>query len=401
MPTMTGLQIEQISAILNAVVKQATGQIPTIDTTDTKNFVSVAQALLKTGYDPVINAISQVLSRTIFSVRPYTRKFRGLEVDAQRWGNHVRKINYIDQEFENDDRLPLTDGTSVDPWIIKKPKVLQTNFYGQVVFQRHITLFKDQLDTAMSSPAEFGNFISGVLQNVSDQIEQGNEELDRGAVANLIGGTVHAAGDNVYHLLTEYNTYLGRSGQEAYTAETVRDPAVYPDFIKFVYARVKNITALMAERSVKFHMLPKDGQGNDLPLMRHTPAERLKMYLYDPQLNEIDAHVLSGLYHDDRLKFADHESVTYWQNIEDPMSIKVNASMFDPDTGGIAETGEITVNNIFGVLFDEDALGVTTINQWSQNTGMNPRGGYYSIFWHWTRRYYCDSTENAAVLLLD
>ncbi|MCR3600422.1 hypothetical protein K0B41_23535, partial [Salmonella enterica subsp. enterica serovar Mbandaka] len=162
MPTMTGLQIEQISAILNAVVKQATGQIPTIDTTDTKNFVSVAQALLKTGYDPVINAISQVLSRTIFSVRPYTRKFRGLEVDAQRWGNHVRKINYIDQEFENDDRLPLTDGTSVDPWIIKKPKVLQTNFYGQVVFQRHITLFKDQLDTAMSSPAEFGNFISGV-----------------------------------------------------------------------------------------------------------------------------------------------------------------------------------------------------------------------------------------------
>jgi hypothetical protein len=49
----------------------------------------------------------------------------------------------------------------------------------------------------------------------------------------------------------------------------------------------------MSERSMKFHVCPLDGEGAKLPLMRHTPADRLKMYLYSPVENEIAARVLS------------------------------------------------------------------------------------------------------------
>ena len=402
------MTIEQISSVLNAVVKQATGQRPSIDTTNTKNFVTVAQQLLKTGYDPVMSAISQVLTRTIFSVRPYNAKFGGLYKDAQKWGNHVRKINYIDDDFENDDRLPLTDGQSVDPWVIKKPKVVQTNFYGEVTYQRHVTIFKDQLDTAFRSPSEFGSFITGVMQNIYDQIAQANEELDRSCLANFIVGK-YAETPDVVHLVTEYNDYLGLEDDPTadppvvnrYTSVTIRDPDVYSDFIRWVYARVKNLTDLMSERSVKFHMLPKDGSGNNQPLMRHTPADRLKMYLYSPVENEITARVLSDLFHDEKLQFADHERVTYWQNINEPAKIKADASVFNPSTGGIGNTGVRTMDNVFGVLFDEEAVGVTNVNEWSQNSGMNPRGGYYNVFWHWTRRYWNDFSENGVVLMLD
>lgn len=390
------MTIEQSSAVLNALYLQATGQNPTLDTTNPKNFVTVAQTLLKTGYDPVISAISQVMSRTIFSVRPYTAKFRGLEVSAQRWGNHVRKVNYLDQSFENDDRLPLTDGSSVDPWIIKKPSVIQTNFYGEHVYQRHTTIFKDQLDVAMSSASEFGSFVSGQLSNINDQIEQANEEFDRATIANFIVGKVAKDSASVIHLVTEYNEYI--SGE--YTSETIREPDVYREFVKWVYARIKNLIALLAERSVKWHILPLK---NNAPaaLMRHSPANRLKMYTYSPTMNEITARVLSEIYHDDKLGMIDHEEVTYWQNIDVPDSIKADANVFDPTTGGIVTTGATTVNNIFGVIFDEEAIGVTNVNQWAQSTPMNARGGYSNTFWHWTRRHWNDFTENGVVLLLD
>ena len=122
------LTFEQSAAFLTDLYEQASGK--SIGAVTTANFVTVAQATLKTGYDNVISSISQVLSRTIFSVRPYSAKFKGLMVDNQRFGDIVRKINYVDRDIEDDNRLPLTDGASVDPWEIKKPEVLQTNWYG-------------------------------------------------------------------------------------------------------------------------------------------------------------------------------------------------------------------------------------------------------------------------------
>lgn len=391
------LTIVQSSAVLNAIVRQATGQAPTLDTTNPANFVTVAQTLMKRGYDPIINAISQVLTRTIFSIRPYTRRFGGLEVSAQRWGNHIRKLTALDSPFEDDERLSLVDGQSVDHYRVNKPKVIQTNFYGEHQYQRHVTIFKDQLDTAFNSPSEFSSFISMVMQNIYDQIEQANEEYDRATIANFIVGKTVSDTASVIHLVAEYNDYIGGS----YTSETIREPAVYNDFIKWVFARLKNITDLMAERSVKFHMLPNDAQGHAIPLMRHTPANRLKMYIYSPVMNEITARVLSDIYHDDKLKMADHERVTYWQNINVPDSIKATANVFDPILGGITVTKETTVNNLFGVLFDDEAIGVQNINEWSQSTPLNAAGGYTNIWWHWTRRHWNDFTENGIILLLD
>lgn len=59
------LTFNQLSMVLNSIVQQATGQ-QVLQVTNTAEFVSVAQTALKTGYDPVLQAISQVLSRTIF-----------------------------------------------------------------------------------------------------------------------------------------------------------------------------------------------------------------------------------------------------------------------------------------------------------------------------------------------
>ena len=385
------LSFNQCATLLNAINQQATGRTDITPTT-TADFISMATTVLNTGYDPVINAISQVLSRTVFSVRPYSRKFKGLFMDSQRWGNHVRKLQVIDKNAEEDDRLKLVDGESVDQQRVNKPSVLQTNFYGANVYQRSVTIFRDQLDSAFSSPAEFGRFISMVMQNVSDLMEQDHENMARLTLGNFIAAKLTADTGNVIHLVTEYNGVTGLT----LTSETVKQPENFVPFMKWAYARIKTISGLMTERSVKYHM---NIEGK--PISRHTPRERQKLYMYAADVNEIEASVLSSVYHDGYLKDMDYETVSYWQSIDTPMSINIKPSYINSAGAVVTAAENVVKSNILGVLFDEEAAGITTVNTWSAPAPFNARGGYTNTFWHYTDRYFNDLTENGAVFLLD
>jgi len=62
---------------------------------------------------------------------------------------------------------------------------------------------------------------------------------------------------------------------------------------------------------------------------------------------------------------------------------------------------EVTLNNVFGVIFDHESAMINTVNQWQANSPFNARGGYQNLWWHYTLRYLNDNTENCVVLLLD
>ena len=64
------LTFEQCSTVLNSLVQQATGRQSVISTE--ADFISVAQTALSLGRDVIYNTLSNVLSRTIFSIRPYS-----------------------------------------------------------------------------------------------------------------------------------------------------------------------------------------------------------------------------------------------------------------------------------------------------------------------------------------
>ena len=103
------MSIEQSYQLLTALHQQATGQ-NSIAPTDLSSFVSMAQATLRCGYDPIINSLSQMVGRTIIAVRPYSAKFKGLELTAQRWGGITRKVNYIEGAADEDKNFALVDG---------------------------------------------------------------------------------------------------------------------------------------------------------------------------------------------------------------------------------------------------------------------------------------------------
>lgn len=397
------LTFNQLSTVLTAITNQATG-VNNIAPVDTSSFVTVAQTALKTGYDPLTTAISQVLSKTIFSVRPYTRKFKGLNVSNQRYGNHVRKLLTIDKPFEDDDRLKLVDGASIDQYKVNKPKVLQTNFYGANQYQKSVTIYKDQLDCAFSSPDEFASFISMIMQNASDMIEQAHEETARATINNLISGIYGAeattqsvlakanGGKRAINLLKLYNQMNGSS----LTVEDVFKTANFESFVKFAFSTINTIADLMTDRNTLF-----SSQLTNYTIVRHTPKDRMKFYLYADLINKINSEVYSSVFNPDFLKLVDFERVNFWQSALDPSSINNKPAVLKKD-GTIANSSQaISISNVFGVLFDEEAAGYTTVNEWSQPSPFNAKGGYYNQFWHFTDRYWNDFTENAVIFYLE
>ena len=162
-----------------------------------------------------------------------------------------------------------------------------------------------------------------------------------------------------------------------------------------MYARVATLTDFMTERSVKFQMNITGKEIN-----RHTPYEMQKVYLYSPLLNEMDARVLADTFHADFIKYSDIDAVNYWQSIDTPDQMKVKPSYTGAD-GLIVDGEEMTIENLVGVIFDRDALGYTTIHNWSATTPFNAKGGYWNTFHHFTERWYNDFTEKGIVLMLD
>lgn len=380
---MNDLTVTQVSTVLNDIVKQATG-LSDLKGVDTSNFVAVAQIGLQSGYDNIMGAISQTLAKTVFSVRPYTAKFKSLNVDNIKWGNHVRKLRVLDKDFEDNAEWEAKDGQSIDMQKINAPKVLQTNFFGQETYSKSLTTYKDQLDVAFSSAEEFARFVSMSLQNVSDMIEQAHETTARTCLANMIYGSVKV------DLLAEYNRVKGASLKYA----DIFKKDNFTDFFEFAYATIRAYSNLMTERSVMYH---NNITGKEVTT--HTPYSKQKMFALNTYDEYVKSTVLSSVYNDKYLTQLNFEQVNFWQSIKNPDTIMGQFTTMNSN-GELVKSEETQLKNIFAILFDEEACGYSTFNQWSASSPFNAKGGYTNTHWHFTERYWNDFTENSIVFTL-
>ena len=396
------LSFQQSATILNGLMAQLQGTA-NATVVDTDSFVSVANTALMTGIDPLAMGISQVLDRTIFSQRPYTAKFKAMEKSSAEYGAWTRKINYCDDPFVQDDGYPLTDGTSIDQYVIRKPKTIQLNFYGQNIVEDFITRSEEQLKVAFRGPDEFGEFFAGALTNLSAKHEQKTEAIARANLVNAItalnqGGNT----EQVVHLLTEYNSETGQS----LTATTVFAPANFEPFMKWAYARIQLARDMMTERSVLYHMNITSPSAKYIN--RHTPYNKQVLYMYAPIIREMQARVLSAAFNQDRLEYKSIEIVNFWQDIAEPTKVVGKPVYMGADgsvymkqtTPGTTDTETVT-DVVFALLCDDEFMGYRRYSEGMYATPLNARGRYTNFWYHWRWQNWMDFTENAVLFLLD
>lgn len=386
-----------VYALMNAVVSQATGRTD-LAVVDTTTFASVGEIVLRTGTENTLNAISTVIGKTIFSVRPYKGKLESLRVAQQRWGGQVRKIiNLYDEAEKSDDwntdlaQNALDDGNSVDMYKIRKPKALQLNFYGTKVLQKHITRFRDQLSLAFHSEDEFIRFIDSVMVEFSNEIELLNEAESRTTLLNFMAG-ISSMGLTEVDLVAEYNNEYGTQYTRAQLLSTYIE-----SFMKFVAAEIKIYSSRLTDMSTLYHA-NLTGYNK---IMRHTPKERQKMVMYEPIFIKTQAEVYSGLFNPEYLDIGSFEGVNYWQSQSTPTAINVKPNILDVATGASKDADTaVNLDYVLGILFDEEACGVMPQFDYSSTTPFNSAGGYYNMYMHWRFNSYCDYTENAVLFVL-
>lgn len=390
--SVNNLTIEQAYTMINALQAEVVGNDAEVQAVDYATFTSVANTTLAAGYDAVLGAIMQMVRKTIIAVRPYSAKLRGIEMTADKWAAITRKINFVDSDAEEDPTFARTGDVEgynedTDMYNAEEAKVLETHFYGDNIYMKGYKVYEEQLVQAFTGPEAFASFMAGLTQHYSNLFEQWFEDVKRAALNNFILGKVDAG--NVVYLLDEYNA----ATRSTLTPTTYKQAANLGPFMKWAYARIAQIRRVFENRSLLYQ-----SQIDGKPITRHTPRADQRLFMDAAFLGSMDAEVLADTYHDDFLNYETTETVDFWQNINDPDKISGQFATIDNNGAIVTKTGE--VENVIGVLFDRDAVGVNIGQNELRSTPINAKT-QFSVIWHHVRtRMENDQTEKGVVFAL-
>ena len=411
-------------ALMNLLIKEATGQDAQIQVVDSSTFVSAGEQVLATGTENVLNSLSLVLGRTFMAVRPYKAKLAIINaLNTDMYSNRMRKISFYSREaqasgdfntqlFTNlakdfDNGENGVDAVTGDPvstksmWVQNPAVPLEMNFGGQSVWEDSTTIYDYQLKTAFRSEDEFAQFVAGIMTEKGNDIESQKEAFNRMTILNHIAGVYDldtaAANGRVVNLTAAFNARFGT----AYTSAQLRSTYL-KDFLAFFVATFKEQSRLMTYRSAKYHWSPAKTIGSQsYVLLRHTPYDRQRVMLYQPLFTEAEAMVLPEIFRPEYLDInTQYEGVDYWQNFNAGAAIDVVPAI--PNTAGTAQTvgAEVELDYVVGMIYDADAIMIDYQLEAAATTPMEARKHYRNMWWSFSKNAISDFTENCVIFIM-
>lgn len=388
-----------VYGIVNAMAADMFGGNATLTAIDTTTFQTIGEHMLRTGYTNTLDALSNVIGRTVIVVRRYNGRFKLIMRTPAEWGGIERQISFYAKPLQasgnyNTDLAgtQLDDGSSIDHYVISKKYPLEINFCGVKTLEYADTTFISQLKLAFRDESAFSDFVSGKLVDIANDIESKIEAENRLMVLNAIGSTYNVgATRQKVNLTSEFNTKYGTSYTTAQLLTTY-----LADFVAFMVARIQGDMELMRDRNELFHIYParNDDAGNALQLLRHTPPEMRRLILYMPLIRDEEKNVFPSLFNASYLRLENYEGVEYWQNPNVPMGVDIEPNQLNVSTGQSTDGSQVQLDNVVGLLFDRDALEMSVKHESALTTPVNARGEYYNTYYHWSMMYKQDQTEN-------
>ena len=360
----------QIYTLVNAVNKQAFG-VNAISVSDPAGLISLGKTVLSssTNTESFLNALVQRIGETIYAQRLYTNKLRDLNISDMRWGAILQKISFKMPEAVADDAYNLTDGQSIDHYIVSKPEVDQKLFVARAPYSFYRTTPMWQLDEAFTSETAMGAFISNVNIAVRNALETTLENLGRLTIGT---GVVEAsAAGQAVHLVTEFN---GLNGTSLTAATAMFDSA----FLRYAVRRIKRVSKGMTDMSTLY---------NDGTITRHTPYEAQRLRVLSDFNLALETVVEYSAFNRQFVELNGFTELNYWQSATpgEEAQIKVKKLSNSVDT---------TVDNVVAVLHDRDAIGIYQQFERTLTTPVNARGAYFNTFYHSMNNRLVDQSEN-------
>lgn len=421
--------VKDAHTVMTLMGRQATGNAA-LTVTDATGFISTGTTIKSMGTETLFNTVSTVLNRLIVASRSYRRNLYLMDaMDTGVYSALMRKIS-----FYSDDPMPTgasntdlytnfaegftagqngTDPISGDPistksqWEQHRKVPLEMHFCSQAEWQYCITLDEDRLEIAFRNEEEFNRFMDGYLQEHANDIEQTHEAWNRMALLNKVASIYAMSSDmngGAIDLVAAYNAKYGTS----YTGTQLRT-TYRKEFLGFFVATVRQVSDYMAERNKLYHWsVDKTINGVTQSILRHTPYEDQRFYLYDRFFIDAESEVLPEIFHDDRLDIKkQYQPVTFWQAITSATSGDARAQInFTPvitnTSTGAQETAAsaVVLPYVLGLITDVDGLMTNFELERADTTQIEARKHYRNTWNTFRRGAICDPTEKAVLLYM-
>ena len=380
------MKVEQIAEIVNQTTAEVTGTEALSDV-DLNKVVEVGAEVLDNDklIDNYVKSLIDHIGKVVFVNRPYTGSTPSVMMDSWEYGAILEKIQYEGlPDAEDNDTWDLEDGKSYDPNVFYKPTVSAKFYSDRRTFDIPMSFAQRQVKSAFFSGSQVQAFFAMIETAISNGMTVKMDSLVQLTLANAIATVYSNRLTNPVQyvdLVTRYRTATGD------TTVVTANSMVKPEFTRWASMEIKRILMRMRKLSTLFNAGGK---------YRHTPADRLHLILHSDFTAAAEAYLYGDTFHNEFVKLPAAEEVAFWQGSGTGFGWSDTSKIIVTPSGS---ENSVTVENIVGIAFDRDALGVTNLDR-RVTTNWNPRAEFTNNWYKFDAGYFNDFNENIVVFTL-
>lgn len=389
------MKVNQISTLLNSVFGEVLGEALIAE--DLSNLVSAGQIITGSStfadqFENYAGKIVDKVGRTVFAERLYRAKDLGFWRDSFEYGSVLEKIRCDVGDFTDNAEWDLTKDTDSDGDLDYNeninthiqdmykfhPASVQAKYFNtKTTFKTTFSITRKQLKSAFDSASKMARFIGMIENRVSSKMEIAKDQLQRRALANLIGEKIY----NVKYVDLRAS-YAADTGTNIATVTTSLTEALSnKDILRYIAKKISFDREMLTVPSTLY---------TDGSFYTHTPESEARLIVLADLDKGLAFDLYSGTYNEEFVKLEGYNTVPFWQaNGRDAATrsaIKITTS----------ENHTVNQGYVIAALVDRDAVMIC--NEAPEvRSQYNPDGNFFNYFHVFDCSYYDDFDENALV----
>lgn len=381
------MKLTQVATLLNeTIVPNLLGEGTTISA-DLSNIVDLGTALADVTAEDMQDFAKDLVvgvARNLFDSRAYRSETYGLMNDAREFGGVVQRV-----------KVKLYSAVDSPIWTLQNGQdYFDGTYYGadidskiytkDTIFQVKNSIPVEKFKQSFTSADGVMSLIATIEQQVDNTITMELNGLAKTTLQQMIATSV--ANGQVIHLLTEYNTLAGLSGDDALTVDTCLYNAPFLRWCAMTIVRLRDLTQDMNKKY------------NDGTIETFTPVDDLRVTLLSEFARSIEFNMEADTFHNDIVSVGEYNVINFWQNSDSDMlpSLGVTAEV----KTNVGEAEPVTVSGVVGTIFDRYTAGLTArLDKITAQYIAN--GDYTTYFHHIANSRFIDTRNTGIVLCLD
>ena len=374
------MQFTQVYGIMNSVTNEVLGNTAVV-AEDLSNIVDIGNTIQNTqGLDKYVKTLVDHIGKVVFVNRAYAGAAPSVLMDGWEYGSIMEKVTYdgLPEATENES-WDLVDGQTYDPNVFTQPTVSAKFFQKRTTFEIPMSFAERQVKSAFDSAAQLNGFFSMIHNGIEKSMTVKTDGLIMRTINNMTAETLKNANSvRAVNLLALYKAKFPTD-----STITATNCTYHPEFIRYAAFMMKLYSDRMSGLSSLFNIGGKE---------RFTSKDLQHIILLAEFEASAGVYLQSDTFHNEFTSLPKCETVNCWQGTGTDYALASTSKIHVTTASGT----EIEQDNILGVMFDRDALGVSNLDR-RVTSNYNGKGEFFNNWYKADAGYFNDMNENFVV----